>query len=241
MLAIVRIVIFLILSISICVIGIICCLLNPRKLCYAAIFGRLFGCMIPIFGIKIKVRNLLQGGVLPRNCIYISNHQNNYDMIVVTYIVQPRTITVGKRNLLWIPLFGQLYWLSGNLLIDRNKGARSYSILFRTIKMMKMHDISIWIFPEGTRNYGKGLLRFKTGAFRAAISAKIPIVPICVSNISNNKIKLNRWSNGVVIIEIMPVIDTSQYELHQVRWVTEHYHKVMQTRFEELNIMSDNI
>lgn len=241
MLAIIRIIIFLILSICICIIGIIFCLLNPRQFCYAAIFGRLFGCMTPIFGIKIEVRNLLKGGKLPRNCIYIANHQNNYDMIVITHIVQPRTITVGKRSLLWIPLFGQLYWLSRNILINRNAGIRSYNTLFRIVKMMKVYDISIWVFPEGTRSYGRGLLRFKTGIFRAAISAKIPIVPVCVSNISNNKINLNRWSNGIVIIEIMPVIDTSQYELHQVRWVAECCHQMMQIKFEELNTMIKNM
>lgn len=237
MLAVVRIILFLILSVGICVIGIILCLLNPFQLCYAAIFGRLFGCMTSIFGVKIEVRNSLEMGVLPRNCIYIANHQNNYDMIVATYVVQPRTITVGKRSLLWIPLFGQLYWLSGNILIDRNKGIRSYNALFRVVKMIKFYDISIWIFPEGTRNYGKGLLRFKTGAFRAAISEKIPIVPVCISNIANNKIKLNRWSNGVVIIEVMPFIDTSQYRLHQVRWITEYCYKIMKMKLEELNVL----
>lgn len=235
MLAVIRIILFLTLSVGICVIGIFCCLLNPFQLCYAAIFGRLFGCMTPIFGIKIEVRNSLKIGELPRNCIYIANHQNNYDMIVATYVVQPRTITVGKSSLLWIPLFGQLYWLSGNILINRDKGIRSYHALLKIVKMIKVYDISIWIFPEGTRNYGEGLLRFKTGAFRAAIAEKIPIVPVCISSIANDKIKLNRWSNGLVIIEVMPVVDTSQYELHQVRWITEYCHKIMKIKLEELN------
>lgn len=237
MLATIRIILFLVFSISICIIGIICCLLNPYQWCYAAIFGRMFGCMVPIFGIRIEVRNSLKQGELPRNCIYIANHQNNYDMIFATYVVQPRTITVGKRSLLWIPLFGQLYWLSGNILIDRDKGTRSYSILFKIVKMIKIYDISIWIFPEGTRSYGQGLLRFKTGAFRAAISEKIPIVPVCISNIANDKINLNRWSNGLVIIEIMPVINTSTYELYQVRWFTEYCHRMMKAKFEELNTL----
>lgn len=237
MLAIVRIILFLIISIFICIVGVICCVLHPRQLCYAAIFGRLFGCMAPIFGITVEVRNLLVNGFIPRNSVYIANHQNNYDMIIITHVVQPRTITVGKRSLLWIPLFGQLYWLSGNILIDRNKGNKSYHDVFRMVKMLKNYDISMWVFPEGTRNYGKGLLRFKTGVFRAAISEKVPIVPVCISNTANNKIKLNRWSNGIVIIEIMPVIDTHQYALHQFRWVAEYCHEIMQMKCNELNTL----
>lgn len=237
MIAIIRIILLLIISTYICVVGIICCMLNPRKLCYAAIFGRLFGSMAPIFGIKIEVRNLLVGGVAPKNCIYIANHQNNYDMIIITHIVQPRTITVGKRSLLWVPLFGQLYWLSGNILIDRRKGKKSYHALLKVVKMLKLYDISIWVFPEGKRNYGKGFLKFKTGAFRAAISAKVPIVPVCVSNTANGKIRLNRWSNGIVIIEVMPILEIEQYELYQARWVAEHCRKIMELKFKELNAL----
>lgn len=234
MLAIVRIFLFLSLSSIICIIGIICCLFNPRQLCYAAIFGRFFGYMTCILGIKIKIRNLLYES-FPKNCIYISNHQNNYDMIVATRIVQPRTITVGKKSLLWIPLFGQLYWLSGNILIDRKKSIKSYNAVLKIVKMIKFYDISIWVFPEGTRNHGRELLPFKTGIFRAAISEKIPIVPICISNISNDKIKLNRWSNGIVLIEAMALIDTKKYELCQARWMAEYCHKIIKMKFEELN------
>ncbi len=55
------------------------------------------------------------------NAIYIANHQNNYDMVTASNIVQPPTVTVGKKSLLWIPFFGQLYWLTGNLLIKPQK------------------------------------------------------------------------------------------------------------------------
>ncbi|MCJ7462864.1 MAG: 1-acyl-sn-glycerol-3-phosphate acyltransferase, partial [Candidatus Baumannia cicadellinicola] len=96
---------------------------------------------------------------------------------------------------------------------------------------------SIWIFPEGTRNRGRGLLPFKTGAFYAAITAKIPIVPICISN-TTNKIKLNRWSNGIVIIEMLSPINTQKYNNSkvQVRQLTEHCHVLMKKKLHELNI-----
>lgn len=66
------------------------------------------------------------------------------------------------------------------------------------------------MFPEGTRSRGRGLLPFKTGAFHAAIAAGVPIIPVCVSTTSN-KINLNRLHNGLVIVEMLPPIDVSQY------------------------------
>lgn len=236
MVAVVRIFLVLILSISICIFGIIYCLLHFRKSYCVSTFSYLFGCMAPIFGIKVEIRNACLNKNLSKSCIYIANHQNNYDMVTVSYVVQPKTITVGKKNLLWIPLFGQLYWLSGNILIDRSNSIRkSRSLLIKIIKIIKMNNISVWIFPEGTRNYGRGLLPFKTGAFYAAIAAKVPIIPICVSDVSNKKIKLNRLSNGLVIIEIMPPIETEQCDLSQVRRMAAYCHKIMQLKIDNLN------
>lgn len=236
MLAIIRIVLVVVFSVGICLFGIIYCLfIKSCAVCHVSVFGRLFGRMAPVFGIKVEIRDFI-GQSLPRNCIYIANHQNSYDMVTVSYVLQPNTITVGKKKLLWIPLFGQLYWLSGNILIDRIRTAQQIrNVLVKIVKVIKQDNISVWIFPEGTRNRGRGLLPFKIGAFYAAIVTKVPIIPICVSNVSNGKIKLNRWSNGLVLIDIMPPIETSQYELNQVRRIAAYCHKIMQLRIESLN------
>lgn len=233
--AIVRVFLVFIVSVSICVFGIVYCLLCFRKSYHVSVLGYLFGCMAPIFGIKVEIRNVL-GSNTSKACVYVANHQNNYDMVTVSYIVQPNTITVGKKNLLWIPLFGQLYWLSGNILVDRSRSMhRTRNILNKIIKTIKIHNISVWMFPEGTRNHGRGLLPFKSGAFYAAIASKSAIVPICVSNLSGNRIKLTRWCNGLVIIEVMPPIETDQCSLHQVRRIAAYCHKIMQLKIELLN------
>ncbi|URJ31370.1 1-acylglycerol-3-phosphate O-acyltransferase [Blochmannia endosymbiont of Camponotus sp.] len=233
MLAIIRIVLVLILSVIICVFGIVYCLLRPQQSYHSDFFGRLFGSMAPIFGITVKIRNF-SNNPLPKNCIYIANHQSNYDMVTVARVVQPRTIIVGKKSLLWIPLFGQLYWLCGNILINRNQSSKSHNILIKIAKSIRTRDISIWVFPEGTRSFGKGLLPFKIGAFHAAISARVPIIPVCVSNTAN-KIKLNRWSNGLVIVEIMTPIATQQYEPNRIRGMTKYCYEVMKTKIDALN------
>ena len=71
------------------------------------------------------------------------------------------------------------------------------------------------MFPEGTRSRGRGLLPFKTGAFHAAIAAGVQLFP-CVSNTSN-KINLNRLNNGLVIVEMLPPVDTSKYGKDRAR------------------------
>ncbi len=233
MLFILRLIIVVIYSILLSFLGCIYCLFSPRNPRHVATFGHLFARLAPVLGITVEKR-IPSEAAHYGNCIYIANHQNNYDMVTVSAVVQPRTVTVGKKSLAWIPFFGQLYWLTGNLLIDRENRAKAHSTISQVVNHIKKKNISIWMFPEGTRSRGRGLMPFKTGAFHAAISAGVPIVPICVSN-TNGKIKLNRWSNGLVIIEMLPPIDVSQYGKERLRELSNHCHQLMADKIAELD------
>ncbi|GAA3583399.1 1-acylglycerol-3-phosphate O-acyltransferase [Gibbsiella greigii] len=233
MLLILRAVFVTLFCILVCVFGSIYCLFSPRNPRHVATFGHLFGRLSRVFGLKVQVRKPAAAASYG-NCIYIANHQNNYDMVTASNIVQPRTVTVGKKSLLWIPFFGPLYWLTGNLLIDRDNRAKAHGTIAQVVEHIKKKNISIWMFPEGTRSRGRGLMPFKTGAFHAAIAAGVPIVPICVSNTSN-KISLNRWNNGQVIVEMLEPVDVSQYGKENVRELAAHCHDLMQAKIAELD------
>ena len=233
MLFIFRVIIVVIYCILVCVFGCIYCLFSPRNPKHVATFGHMFGRMAPLFGLKVETR-LPADAASYGNAIYIANHQNNYDMVTAANIVQPPTVTVGKKSLVWIPFFGQLYWFTGNLLIDRNNRAKAHSTIAEVVKHFNNRKISFWMFPEGTRSRGRGLLPFKTGAFHAAIAAGVPIIPVCVSNTSD-KINLNRLNNGLVIVEMLPPIDTRKWGKDQVRELSKYCRDVMQAKIEELD------
>ena len=76
---------------------------------------------------------------------------------------------------------GELYWLTGNILIDRANRSKAMDTISQVAEQIKKNKVSVWMFPEGTRSRGRGLLPFKTGAFHAAIAAQVPIVPIPVA------------------------------------------------------------
>ncbi|QLH62111.1 1-acylglycerol-3-phosphate O-acyltransferase [Serratia symbiotica] len=233
MLLILRVFIAVVYCILVCIFGTVYCLFSPRNPRHVATFGHLFGRMSTLFGLKVEIR--VPAGVANNgNCIYIANHQNNYDMVTAANIVQPRTVTVGKKSLLWVPFFGPLYWLSGNLLIDRDNRTKAHSTIALVVEQCKKRDISIWMFPEGTRSRGRGLMPFKTGAFHAAITAGVPIIPICVST-TNGKINLNRWNNGQAIVEMMAPIDTSTYGKESVRELAAYCHTLMAAKIAQLD------
>ncbi|MGJ0628004.1 1-acylglycerol-3-phosphate O-acyltransferase [Xenorhabdus bovienii] len=233
MLAIIRGIIVFLLSVLICLFGSIYCLFSPRNPGHVMTFGHAFGKLHKVFGIKVLER-IPEEAKQYGPSIYIGNHQNNYDMVTMSNAVQPRTVTVGKKSLLFIPFFGPLYWLTGNILINRENRSKAHGTISQVVQQIKKRHISVWMFPEGTRSRGRGLLPFKTGAFHAAIAAGVPIVPVCVSS-THDRIKFNRWNNGTVIVEMLPPIDTTKYTKEQVRQLAEHCRQMMQAKIEELN------
>jgi len=94
----------------------------------------------------------------PGTCVIIANHQSNYDLFVFGTVVPHRTVCIAKKSLKWVPLFGQLFWLAGNVLIDRGNAHKARRAMLTTTDTLQHKDTSIWVFPEGTRNLGKGLL-----------------------------------------------------------------------------------
>lgn len=237
MLAFLRTLFIIIYSLSVCILGSLYCIFYPKKFSHVQKFSKIFGLLSYILGIKIKIRKPKNYINNIKNAMYIANHQNNYDMIVMGNVVQKNTITIGKKNLLWIPFFGILYLLSGNLIIDRNNHIKSRNIMKKMLFFLKKYKISFWIFPEGTRSYGRGILPFKKGAFYVAKKAKIPIIPIIVSNL-HKKIKLNRLNNGIIIIEILNPINTKNFK--SIKKLSFFCHKLMSKKFKILNQEIEN-
>ncbi|MET2900461.1 1-acylglycerol-3-phosphate O-acyltransferase [Vibrio rotiferianus] len=208
------------------------CLLSPRNPKHVFTFGRLFGKMSRVFGIKLELR-LPDDAYSRGQHVYIANHQNNWDLFTVSSAVTPKVVTVGKKSLAWMPLFGQLYWLTGNILIDRANRSKAKGTIDQVVDSIKNSDVSIWMFPEGTRSRGRGLLPFKTGAFHAAIGAEVPIIPIVCS--STDHIKLNRWNNGHVIIEMLPPVSSEGYGKESVRELANSCREQMKEKLEALD------
>ncbi|MHA2939187.1 1-acylglycerol-3-phosphate O-acyltransferase [Vibrio sp. RC27] len=232
MVALFRLIMVAVLGTLLFVFGCIYCLFSPRNPKNVYIIGRLFSKMAPVLGIKLELR-MPEGALERGQHVYIANHQNNWDLFTVSGAVTPNVVTVGKKSLVWMPLFGQIYWITGNILIDRENKAKAKGTIDQVIKSMKESAVSIWMFPEGTRSRGRGLLPFKTGAFHTAIGAKFPIIPIVCS--STGHLKFNKWNNGHVIVEILDPVDISQYERENVRKLATHCRNIMKEKLAELD------
>ncbi len=169
-----------------------------------------------------------------RSCVIIANHQSNYDLYVLGRVVPKRTVSIGKKSLKWVPFFGQLYWLAGNVLIERGNAQQAKQAMLTTTETLQHQDTSIWVFPEGTRNKGEGLLPFKKGAFQMAIAAGVPIIPVCVSSYVKH-MRLNRWNAGSIKIRSLPAISTAGMTLDDIPELMQRCWDLMQQTIAQLD------
>ncbi|WP_016956854.1 1-acylglycerol-3-phosphate O-acyltransferase [Catenovulum agarivorans] len=239
MLAVIRVILLGIFVIFASVFGILFCLIRPFHANNVYWLGKIYSKAAKILGIKLVIRTH-PDAYKAQPAVFIANHQNSYDIFTLCGSVLPNTVTIGKKSLKWVPFFGQLYWLSGNILIDRENRKKAMAALKTSKEIIQKRKVSVWMFPEGTRSYGRGLLPFKRGAFQLALAADVPIVPVLMST-TCNKVKLNRWLNGTVIIEVMAPTQMSEEQKKNLKQTCEDYHSLMLDKLKQLDAEADKL
>jgi 1-acyl-sn-glycerol-3-phosphate acyltransferase len=158
--------------------GVVWLLVKPRNRQTLYVYGKVF-CqgLVSLMGWRIDVANRerLESA---RPCVFVANHQSFLDVVTFGSIFPKRTVSAGKREIGKIPVFGWFYRLSGNLVIDRSDPRGARDSLDEAARTIRDERVSVWFMPEGHRNSDRELLPFKTGAFRLALAAGVPIVPI---------------------------------------------------------------
>lgn len=212
-----------------CVVGFIACFFIPLGIDPTAITAHLFSSL----ALKICKTRVTYVGLENLHthtpCVYVGNHQSGMDMATYGGMYPPNTKIVAKSELRLVPIFGFFLWFAGHVFINRFKKNRAISGLDKAVENIQHRKISIWIFPEGTRNKtGSGLLPFKKGAFHMAIAAGIPIVPMVSSSLQGIAVWENRCiKGGHVTIKILPAISTQGLTKNDVDTLRETVYQRM--------------
>ncbi|WP_371194892.1 1-acylglycerol-3-phosphate O-acyltransferase [Glaciecola sp. SC05] len=186
--------------------------------------------MAKILGVKLELR-VSEKIREDESYVFVANHQNTWDLVTISKAALPGVVTIGKKSLKWIPIFGLIYWLSGNIMIDRKDSGKARNTLSLAGQKARKRGLSIWMFPEGTRSRGKGVLPFKTGAFRLAVETKLRIVPVCCSD-NHHSIRFNRWDNGTIIIEVMDPVDIQEDQ--NPKQLSQAFESLIRAKYKDL-------
>lgn len=141
--------------------------------------------------------------------VVIANHQSHLDVLLLSGL--PREMKwVAKEELFKLPWVGWMLRLSGDIEVrrgDRDSGDRAMDKAAAYLR----RGMNVMLFPEGSRSRDATLQPFKTGAFRLAIEAGVPILPIVVRGTAAGLPKggrnLGPCDGRATILEPIPTTD----------------------------------
>jgi 1-acyl-sn-glycerol-3-phosphate acyltransferase len=120
---------------------------------------------------------------------------------------------IAKKEIARVPFMGQVYLLSGHLLLDRSSKEKSVAAMRGVAAFMKAHGLGAWIWPEGTRSPDGRLKPFKSGFVHLALATGLPVVPIAILDAPARwPARTLDFNPGTLRVEVLEPIDTSQWE-----------------------------
>jgi len=151
-------------------------------------------------------------GIMPadprRPYVVVSNHESFVDILLISHLPWEMK-WLSKAELFRIPFLGWLLRLAGDIPIQRGFGPSAIEAIARCRRALG-DRVSVMIFPEGTRSNTADLLPFKDGAFRLAIDAGVPILPLVVHGTSSALPKHDwRFGRSNAVVRVLEPVETA--------------------------------
>lgn len=121
-------------------------------------------------------------GTLPdprRPYIVVANHESWADPFLISCFPWEMK-WLSKDTFFKVPCLGWMMRMAGDIKLVRGERESTLAALEQCRDRLRKR-VSVMIFPEGTRSRSWEMLPFKDGAFRLAIEAGVPILPIAVA------------------------------------------------------------
>src|SRR5688572_23494766 len=173
-------------------------------------------------------------GPLPENprrpYVVVSNHESFSDILLISHLPWEMK-WLSKAELFRIPVMGWMMWLAGDIPVKRGFGPSAVEAMERCRQVLS-NKVSVMIFPEGTRSRTSELLPFKDGAFRLAIEAGVPILPLAVSGTGTALPKHGwRFGRSAAEVRVLEPVETDGLTLADVPALkTQIRETIVQTR-----------
>ena len=113
--------------------------------------------------------------------LLVSNHRSKFDPILTWHVFAKENLSfISKPENFKVPVYGRIIHRCCFMPIDRENPRKALKTIQRAISLIKNDVASVAVYPEGTRNYGEGLLPFHNAVFKSAIKAGVPIVVMTI-------------------------------------------------------------
>ena len=145
--------------------------------------------------------------------LLVSNHLFDLDPAVFLRCFPKSQLTfVSKRENQKMFLIGKYMHKLMCPLINRENDREALKSILRCIQILKDDLASVVIFPEGYIHKDRKLHHFRSGVFKIAQRANVPIVVCTLQNTQYLKANIRRLKRTHVYMDLLDVIQPEQYQ-----------------------------
>ena len=163
----------------------------------------------------------------------VSNHESFVDILLISHLPWEMK-WLSKVEILRIPVLGWDMWLAGDVPVERGTARSAVKAMRRCAEILAQR-VSVIIFPEGTRSPTGEMLPFKDGAFRLAIDAGVPILPLVVSGTGTALPKHGwRFGRSNAEVRVLPPVETTGLTTADVGTLKQRVREVIERARQEL-------
>ncbi|MGA9275311.1 lysophospholipid acyltransferase family protein [Ilumatobacter sp.] len=162
-------------------------------------------------------------GTLPddmrRPYVVVANHESFVDMLLISHL--PTEMKwLSKVEIMKLPFMGWMMRLSRDIPLVRGEKKSAVAALDECRERLSC-NVSVMIFPEGSRSNTGDLNPFAAGAFKLAIEGQYPILPMAVHG-TRDCLRKNDWRQGravaeVRVLEPIPTAGLTKKDLPELR------------------------
>ncbi|MFL0252246.1 lysophospholipid acyltransferase family protein [Clostridium neuense] len=170
-------------------------------------------------GVKVNIKGI--ENIPEGTCVFVSNHQGNFDFLVILANIDKHIGFLAKKEILKIKIVSGWMKKMHCVFINRRDVRDSLKAINKGVENIKK-GYSMVIFPEGTRSKRSELGEFKKGALKLATKTDVPIVPIVLDGTyrifedGNGKLK-----SGTVEMSILKPININELDRKQKAELSE--------------------
>ena len=137
--------------------------------------------------------------------IIVSKHQSAFETFALYYYLES-SFFIHKKQLFFIPIFGQYLLKSNMVSIDRTGKAKAMRKMILDVKKKLDDGSTIIIFPEGTRKKPGEKADYKTGFVGIYNTTKRKLQPVALNSGLCWQKGLKIIKKGHIVIEFLPQI-----------------------------------
>ncbi len=204
--------------------GVCALLVDPRReyrkhsRFYRALLNGASAEALRLLRVRVHVTGLEK---LPRGqrLLFVGNHRSNFDPIVQWVALKPWQIAyLSKAENFKIPIFGRLIRKCCFLSIDRQDPKKAMETIRTAAELLQSGEVSIGVYPEGTRSKQCVLLPFHDGVFRIAQKAGAPIAVLAIRGTERiHKNVLRRKTEVYLdILNVIPAQEAAAMSTHAI-------------------------